>query len=66
MLKAYARAVARMNELRKEEEGATAVEYALVLGLVAIVLVVAAVGLSPILTAFVSDIGSWMDAQGVS
>ena len=49
MLKAYSRAVARINSLRTEEEGATATEYALVLGLVAIALVVAAIALTPIL-----------------
>ena len=32
MLKAYSRAVARINSLRSEEEGATAVEYALIIG----------------------------------
>jgi pilus assembly protein Flp/PilA len=65
MLKAYSRARALIDSLRTEEKGATAVEYALVLGLVAIVLVVAAVGLQPILTAFVADIGAWMALQGV-
>ena len=34
MLKAYSRAVARINSLKANEEGATATEYALVLGLV--------------------------------
>jgi len=66
MLKAYSRARALINSLRTEEEGANAVEYALVLGLVAIALVVAAIGLTPILTDFVAEIGTWMDAQGVS
>lgn len=64
MLKAYTRAVARLNALR-EDEGATATEYALVLGLVAIALVVAAVALTPILDTFVADIGTWMDGQVV-
>ena len=45
MLKAYSRLQARINSLRTEEEGATAVEYALVLGIVAIGLVVAAAAL---------------------
>lgn len=65
MLKAYTRALARINSLRSEEEGATATEYALVLGLVAIALVVAAIGLTPILTNFVKEIGTWMDAKTV-
>ena len=64
MLKAYTRAVARINSLKANEEGATATEYALVLGLVAIALVVAAVALTPILDDFVGDIKTWMDAQG--
>lgn len=63
MLKAYTRLVARINSL-KSEEGATATEYALVLGLVAIALVVAAVALTPILNNFVADINTWMGAQG--
>ncbi|MFB9307651.1 pilus assembly protein Flp/PilA [Agromyces hippuratus] len=65
MLKAYAALQARLNSVRSEEEGATATEYALVLGLVAIALVVAAVALTPILGSFVADIGSWMDGQKV-
>ncbi|MDQ0894600.1 hypothetical protein [Agromyces ramosus] len=65
MLKAYSRAMARINSLGTEEEGATATEYALVLGLVAIALVVAAVGLTPILTGFVADVNTWMDGRTV-
>lgn len=45
MLKAYSRAVARINSLRDEEEGAAAVEYALIVGLISIVVVVALTGL---------------------
>lgn len=63
MLKAYTRAVARLNTLKDAEEGATATEYALVLGLVAIALVVAAVALTPILDDFVSEIGTWMESK---
>ena len=65
MLKAYSRAVARINSLKSNEEGATATEYALVLGLVAIALVVAAVALTPILNNFIGDIKGWMDGQTV-
>ena len=57
MLKAYTRVMARINSLRSEEEGATATEYALVLGLVAIALVVTAIALTPMLKGFVSDVG---------
>jgi Flp pilus assembly pilin Flp len=63
MLKAYSRLVARINSLHNEEEGATATEYALVLGLVAIALVVAAIALTPILDTFVAAIGTWMGLQ---
>ncbi|MGW9629485.1 hypothetical protein ACWGST_02185 [Agromyces sp. NPDC055520] len=64
MLKAYTRLQARLNSLRPEEDGATATEYALVLGLVAIALVVAAIALTPILKSFVADVGVWMGGQG--
>ena len=63
MLKAYSRIQARINSLRTEE-GATATEYALVLGLVAIALVVAAIALTPILQDFVADVSTWMGTQG--
>ena len=63
MLKAYTRLQARINSLRPEE-GATATEYALVLGLVAIALVVAAIALTPILKTFVAAVGTWMGLQG--
>ena len=43
MLKAYTRAVARINSLRSEEEGATAVEYGLIIALVSIAIVTAIV-----------------------
>lgn len=65
MSKLLAKAQARLNSFRAEE-GATATEYALVLGLVAIALVVAAMGLTGILETFVTEIGTWMDAAGVS
>ena len=39
MLKAYTRVVARINSLRSEEEGATAVEYGLIVALIAAVIV---------------------------
>jgi Flp pilus assembly pilin Flp len=58
--------MARINSITSDEEGANAVEYSLVLGLVAIALVVAAVALTPILNTFVAEIGTWMEAQGVS
>ena len=39
MLKAYSRAVAKINSLRTEEEGATAVEYGLIIALIAAVII---------------------------
>lgn len=56
----------RLEALREKQEGATATEYALVLGLVAIALVVAATALTGILDTFVAEIGTWMDGAGVS
>lgn len=64
MLKLVTRAQARLNSLR-DEEGATATEYALVLGLVAIALVVAAVALTDILDDFVEAIGTWMSGRTI-
>lgn len=64
MLKLITRAQARINSLR-DEEGATATEYALVLGIVAIGLVVAAAALLPLLDTWVVDIKTWMDGQTV-
>lgn len=53
MLKAYSRLQARINSLRTEEEGATAVEYALIIGLVSLALIAAAFLLiGPIQTLF--------------
>ncbi|KQZ11094.1 Flp family type IVb pilin [Agromyces fucosus] len=40
MLKAYSRIQARINSLRTEEEGATAVEYGLIVAAIAAVIVV--------------------------
>ncbi|WP_026378598.1 Flp family type IVb pilin [Agromyces italicus] len=39
MLKAFSRLQARVNSLRTEEEGATAVEYGLIVALIAAVIV---------------------------
>ena len=41
MLKAYSRIQARINSLRTEEEGATAVEYGLMVSLIAVVIIAA-------------------------
>ena len=55
MLKAYTRAVARINSLRSEEEGATAVEYGLIIALVSVVLVTAIVLLVEPITTVIDD-----------
>lgn len=56
MLKAYSRAVARMNSLRTEEEGATATEYALIIGVASIAIVGALALLAPAITDFVNEV----------
>ena len=55
MLKAYSRAVARINSLRSEEEGATATEYALIIGVASILIVAALATIAPAITTFVQD-----------
>ncbi len=53
MLKAYSRAVARINSLRAEEEGATATEYALIIGVASIAIVAALALIAPAISTFV-------------
>ena len=55
MLKAYSRAVARINSLRSEEEGATATEYALIIGAASIAIVGALTLIGPALVTWVND-----------
>jgi pilus assembly protein Flp/PilA len=55
MLKAYTRAVARINSLRSEEEGATATEYALIIGVASIAIVGALVALAPAIQGFIAN-----------
>lgn len=54
MLKAYSRIQARINALRDEEEGATAVEYALIVGLVSLVIIAALALIGPAVVTFVN------------
>jgi Flp pilus assembly pilin Flp len=54
MLKAYSRAVARINSLRNED-GATATEYALIIGVASILIVAALATIAPAITTFVQD-----------
>lgn len=54
MIKAYARAVARLNSLRTEEDGATATEYALIIGVASIAIVTTLALLSPAISGFIA------------
>jgi pilus assembly protein Flp/PilA len=45
-----------MRELRQDERGATMVEYGLIIGLVAVVVVGGVVGLGPIVSAFFTGV----------
>lgn len=56
MLKAYTRAMARINSLRSEEEGATGTEYALIIGVASIAIVGALALLAPAITDFVNKV----------
>jgi Flp pilus assembly pilin Flp len=54
MLKAYSRIQARINSIRTEEEGATAVEYALIVGLVSLIIIGALAAIGPAVVTFVN------------
>lgn len=54
MLKAYSRIQARLNSVRTEEEGATAVEYALIVGLVSLIIIGALALIGPAVVTFVN------------
>jgi Flp pilus assembly pilin Flp len=56
MLKAYSRLVARINSLRTEEDGATATEYALIIGVASIAIVAALALLGPAIIRFVNEV----------
>ena len=56
MLKAYSRLVARINSLRTEEEGATATEYALIIGVASIAIVGTLALLAPAIENFIDDV----------
>jgi pilus assembly protein Flp/PilA len=65
MLKAYSRAVARINSLRSEEEGATATEYALVIGLLSLLIIAALVAMvEPIQTFITNEIVTPLGGAG--
>lgn len=50
-----------VDRLTREEKGATAVEYGLIIGLMAVVLIAAFVTLSPALKGVFSDVSTSMD-----
>ncbi|MBT2516659.1 Flp family type IVb pilin [Streptomyces sp. ISL-90] len=54
MFKVYARTEALLNSLREKEEGATAVEYALIVGLVSLIIIGALALIGPAVVSFVN------------
>jgi len=55
MLKAYAALQARINSLRTEEDGATATEYALIIGLLSLLIIGALVLMVQPITDFINN-----------
>jgi Flp pilus assembly pilin Flp len=53
MLKAITRVQARLNSLRSQEDGATATEYALIIGVASIAIVAALALIAPAISSFV-------------
>lgn len=56
MLKLITQAQARLNSLRSEEEGATATEYALIIGVASIAIVGTLAALSPLIAEFIDTV----------
>ena len=56
MLKLITRAQARLNSFRAEEEGATATEYALIIGVASIAIVGTLAALSPLIKDFIDTV----------
>lgn len=56
MIKAYSRAIARINSIRSEEDGATATEYALIIGVASIAIVGTLALLAPAIKDFIDDV----------
>lgn len=65
MLKAYSRLVAHINSLQNDEEGATAVEYALIVGLISLALIAAAFLLIPGVNNLFQDIATALTGANV-
>ena len=65
MVKAYSRAVARINSHKANEEGATATEYALVIGLLSLLIIAALVAMvEPIQTFITNEIVTPLGGAG--
>ena len=58
MLKAFTRVQALFNSLHSDEEGATAVEYGLIIGLIAVVIIGAVVALGSVLNGIFTNVGT--------
>jgi pilus assembly protein Flp/PilA len=58
MLKAYSRARALVNSIRTEEEGATAIEYGLIAGLISVVIIAALILIGTNLDLIFDQIGA--------
>ena len=56
MLKAFTALQARINSLHTEEDGATATEYALIIGVASIAIIGALALLAPAITDFVNEV----------
>lgn len=56
MIKTYSRAIARINSIRSEEDGATATEYALIIGVASIAIVTTLALLAPAIEDFINDV----------
>ncbi|GAA4066519.1 Flp family type IVb pilin [Agromyces indicus] len=54
MLKLYTQAQARINSIRNEEDGATATEYALIIGVASIAIVATLALLAPAIEGFIN------------
>ena len=56
MLKLITQAQARLNSVREDETGATATEYALIIGVASIAIVGTLAALAPLIASFIDDV----------
>ncbi|WP_229662337.1 Flp family type IVb pilin [Agromyces bauzanensis] len=66
MLKAYTRFIAKLNALRNDEEGATAVEYGLLVALIAAVIIAVVLILGPLLAGAFDTINDGLTGAGIA